>query len=131
MGLNLEEFHKMLDGLSKAHSYFEDLLTDYEIEPVEPLTIHDNITMACYMWYSQASHYCNTAVPYPFGPGVDPNGNLESLAKNVYIHMEENFVQYLQKEVDEDKSVKYVCLQSQEKAFICLFHFQIFQHWSN
>ena len=42
MGLNLEEFNKTLDGLSKVHSYFEDLLTDYEIEPVEPLTIHNN-----------------------------------------------------------------------------------------
>ena len=49
MGLNLEEFHKVLDGLSKVHSYFEDLLTDSEIEPVEPLTIPDNIMMACYM----------------------------------------------------------------------------------
>ena len=48
-GLNLEQFHKMLDGLSKVHSYFEDLLTDYKIEPVEPLTIYDNVTMACYM----------------------------------------------------------------------------------
>ena len=85
----------MLDSLSKVHSYFKDLLTNYKIEPVEPLTICDNITMACYMQYFQGSHYCNTAVPYPFGPGVNPNGNLESLAKNVYIHMEENSIQYL------------------------------------
>ena len=47
-------------------------------------------------------------VPYPFGPGVNPNGNLESLAENAYIHMEDNSIQYLQKQVDEDKSVKYV-----------------------
>ena len=64
--------------------------------------------MACYMQYSQASHYCNTAVPYPFGLGLNPNGNLESLAENAYIHMEDNSVQYLQKQVDEDESVKYV-----------------------
>jgi hypothetical protein len=47
--LNLEEFNKTLDGLMKVCSYFEDALPNYEMEPIEPLTIHNNITMACYM----------------------------------------------------------------------------------
>jgi hypothetical protein len=49
MGLYLEKFNETLDGLMKVHSYFEDALPNYEIEPVEPLTIHNNIVMACYM----------------------------------------------------------------------------------
>jgi hypothetical protein len=48
MGLNLEEFNKTLDGLMKR-SYFKDALPNYKIEPVETLTIHNNIAMACYM----------------------------------------------------------------------------------
>jgi hypothetical protein len=99
MGLNLEEFNKMLDGLMKVRSYFEDALPNYKIKPIEPLTIR-NITIACYMQYFRPSCYCKTPVPYPFGPGVDPNGNLAVLAGNVFIHMENNSVQYSWKKVD-------------------------------
>jgi hypothetical protein len=84
----------------KVHSYFEDALLNYKIEPIKPLTIHNNITMAWYMQYFEPSRYCKTLVPYPFGPGVDPNGHLAVLAGNGFIHMENNSVQYLWKKVD-------------------------------
>jgi hypothetical protein len=90
----------MLDSLMKVCSYFGDALPNYKIEPVEPLTICNNIAMACYMQYFEPSCYCKTLVPYPFGPGVDPNGYLAVLAGNGFIHMENNSVQYLQKKVD-------------------------------
>jgi hypothetical protein len=108
MGLNLEEFNKMLNSLMKVCSYFEDALPNYEIEPVEPLTIHNNIVMACYMRYFKPSCYCKRLVPYSFGPGVDPNRHLAVLVENEFIHMENNSVQYLWKKVDRDESVKYV-----------------------
>jgi hypothetical protein len=99
-GLNQEEFNKMLNGLMKVCSYFEDALPNYGIEPIEPLTIHNNIVMACYIQYFKPSCYCKTPVPYPFGPGVDPNGHLVVLTGNGFIHMENNSVQYLRKKVD-------------------------------
>jgi hypothetical protein len=92
----------------KVCSYFKDALPNYKIEPVEPLTIHNSIAMACYMQYFEPSHYCKTLVPYPFGPGVNLNGHLAVLVGNRFIHMENNSVQYLRKKVDQNESVKYV-----------------------
>lgn len=110
-GLNLEEFNRTIDGLRKIHKYFEDKLPKFKIEPIHPLTNRSNVALACYTRYFKESRYCRTTVACPFGPGVDPNGDLDRLAHDNFIHTEDNSVQYLKKQVDVDGSVKYVSFQ--------------------
>jgi len=117
-GLNLEVFNTTLEGLGRVYRYFEDMLPKYEVEPLEPVTIHEHIAMACYTRYFLPYRSCKTAVRYPFGPEVDPDGVLERLGGNSFLHTEDNVVQYLGKRVDEEKYVKYWIIRKTTYSFL-------------
>ena len=85
------------------HRFFEDTLSRFKMEPLEPVTIHENLTMPCYTRYFHPYRFCKSAAPYPFGPGVDPDRVLEQLGGAAYVHTEDNAVQYLGKKVDQEK----------------------------
>lgn len=94
-GLGLEEFNKTLEGLSKVHTYFEDILQTKKFDPLDSFSVGENVSLSCYTRYFQARRYCRSAVKQPFGPGVDPNGDLYTLGGDSFVHTEENVVQYL------------------------------------
>jgi hypothetical protein len=102
----LEEFNKTLSGLARVHKYFEDVLPADKLEPLEPFTLHGYLALACHTRYFMARRYCRSAVAIAFGPGVDPNGDLERIGGDSYIHTEDNVVQYLGIKTDEEKSLK-------------------------
>lgn len=103
-GLNVEDFNKILEGLGRIHRHFEDSLPNDNFQPVAPLIIDDNITMACHTRYFNAIRHCRSAVAYPLGADVDPNGELEHLRGTSHIHTEDNAVQYLGKRIEEEKT---------------------------
>jgi hypothetical protein len=105
-GLNLEDFNKTLEGLGKVHRFFEDLLPGNKLQPMETLSIDGNLALACHTRYFRERRHCRSAVPYPFGPGVDPNKDLERLGGDLYIHTEENVVQYLGRKTDGENAIK-------------------------
>ena len=107
-GLNLEQFNTAIEGLGRVHRYFEDLLPNYKLEPLQPLTINGILALACCTRYFIACRHCKSADSCPFELGVDPNGDLQWLAGNSYIHTEDNAVQYLGKKNSEKNLVKYV-----------------------
>ena len=88
------------------HKYFEDVLPAGKLEPLEFFILHEYLALACYTRYFMACRYCQSAVAIAFGLGVDPNGNLERIGGDSYIHMEDNVVQYLGIKTDEEKSLK-------------------------
>jgi hypothetical protein len=94
-GLNLEDFNKMLEGVGKVHKYFEDALPNSSLEPMVPLLIDDNLAIAGHTRYFLPAVDCRLSTPCTFGPGVDPNGDLEKLGGTSFVHMEHNVVQYL------------------------------------
>ena len=96
-GLNIEEFNKILDGLGKIHGFFGDSLPNKRLQPISPLVIEDNVAVACHTRYFSSARYCRSATAHPFGPGVDPNGELEKLQGTSFIHTEDNAVQYMGK----------------------------------
>lgn len=103
-GLNTDVFNKTLEGLEKIHRFFEDSLPNEELQPMIPLSIEDNAAMACHTRYFHSTRYCRQAIAYPFGSGVDPNGDLERLQGTSYVHTEDNAVQYLEKKIDEGRT---------------------------
>ncbi|KAF8802306.1 hypothetical protein BYT27DRAFT_7050192, partial [Phlegmacium glaucopus] len=94
-GIGLEEFSKVLSGLTRVHQYFEDLLPANKLEQLEPFSINGNLTLACHTRYFQSHRHCQSADPHPFGPGVDPNDDIKQIGGDLYIHTEDNVVQYL------------------------------------
>ena len=52
---------------------------------------------------------CRLLVEQPFGPGVDPNGDLERIKGNTYIHTEDNVVQYLEEKKKNDELMCVIC----------------------
>ena len=116
-GFNLEAFNQALEGIGKIHRFFEDVLPDNCLEPMVPFTIDDNAAMACYTRYFLRSHSCKSLNPRQFGPGVDPNGDLEKLQGSLYVHTEDNAVQYLGEKKTEGKS-KYVALIYRKKCLL-------------
>ena len=103
-GLNIADFNKTLEGIGKIHRLFGDALPDITLEPMVPLLIHDHLAMACHTRYFLPSRLCISLNPHPFGPGVDPNGDLEKLKGTSYVHTEDNVVQYLGKRTFEGES---------------------------
>ena len=101
MGLDLDLFNKTLEGLTRAHRYFEDFFPPNKMEGFQPVFIHRSIGLASHTRYLTSWHNCHSAEQQPFGPGVDPNRDLESLKGNTYVHTEDNIVQYLgQKDIE-------------------------------
>jgi hypothetical protein len=84
-----------------------------------PFTIDDSAAMACYTRYFLRSRSCKSLTPRQFGPGVDPNGDLEKLQGSLYVHTEDNAVQYLgeKPEKKEGKS-KYDALIYRKKCLL-------------
>jgi hypothetical protein len=107
-GLGLEEFNQVLMGLARAHKYFEDFLPPNKLEPLEPFAINGNLALACHTRYLTARRFCRSAIAQPFGPGVDPNGDLARIAGTSHIHTEDNVVQYLGIKHDSKQDIKYV-----------------------
>lgn len=106
-GLNIEDFNKVLDGLGKVHSFFEDSLPNKCLQPMVPLIIEENVAMACHTRYFHPTRYSSSTPAHPFGPGVDPDGDLERLQGTSYIHTEDNAVQYLGKKFDIEGGTRY------------------------
>jgi hypothetical protein len=104
--LHVEEFNKALEGLARVHNYFADSLPRNKFERLEPLSIGGELSMACHTRYFQARRQCPSAIPFPFGLGVDPNGDLERMMGCSYMHTEDNVVQYLGKTSKEECPVK-------------------------
>jgi hypothetical protein len=102
-GLNISEFNETLQGLERVHRFFNDSLPKNNLEPMEPLLIDENFAMACHTRYFLRNRFCKSKTPHPFGPGVDPSGDLGRLAGNSYIHTDENAVQYLGKKAESEK----------------------------
>ncbi|KAF8811605.1 hypothetical protein BYT27DRAFT_7089134 [Phlegmacium glaucopus] len=106
-GIGLEEFSKVLSGLARVHQYFEDLLPANKLERLEPFSINGNLALACHTRYFQSRRHCRSADPHPFGPGVDPNDDLKQIGGDLYIHTEDNVVQYLARKIETGQSLKY------------------------
>lgn len=66
-----------------------------ELEDFQPLSIDGTAAMACHTRYFTSRRSCQSAVPQSFGLGIDPDGTLESLKGQTFIHTEDNVVQYL------------------------------------
>ncbi|KAF8798316.1 hypothetical protein BYT27DRAFT_7123499, partial [Phlegmacium glaucopus] len=107
-GIGLEEFNQILQGFGRVHNFFEDVLPVDKLERLELFSINGNLALACHTRYFQARCYCRSAVPQPFGPGVDPNGDLEQIGRDLFIHTEDNVVQYLARKNDTGQSLKYI-----------------------
>ena len=102
-GLNIEDFNKLLESIERVHRYFGDCLPNNCLQPIAPLLIDDNIAMACYTRYFNPIRHGKTTASYPFGQGVDPNGELMQLGGSSYIHTEDNAIQYLEKKIENEK----------------------------
>lgn len=118
-GLNICEFDKTLQGLDKVHRFFSDSLPKSNLEPMEPLLIDENLAMACHTRYFLRNRFCKSKKPHPFGPGVDPSGDLDRLAGNSYTHTDENDVQYLEKKVDSEKYF-FIFITSRQRCLLTL-----------
>ena len=71
------------------------------MEGFQPVFIHRSVMLASHTRYLTSWHNCHSAEQQPFGPGIDPNGDLESLKGNTYVHTEDNIVQNLgQKDIE-------------------------------
>jgi len=101
-GLGIEEFNSTLTGLARVHKYFKDVLPADKLERLDPFSLHGYLALACHTRYFHARHLCQSAVAIPFGPGVDPLGVLERIAGDLYVHTEDNVVQYLGKKTDRE-----------------------------
>jgi len=106
-GLNLEAFQKTLEGQEKIHAFFQDSLPNQTLQPTSSISFHKNLAMACYTRYFQSTTIYRPLFPHPFGPGVDPNGDLNRLRGDTYMHIEDNVVQYLGRKFD-DGVAKYI-----------------------
>jgi len=99
----MEDFNKTLEGFGRIHRYFEDSLPNDRIQPIIPLLIDENISIACHTRYFSSIRHHRSTIGFPFGPDVDPNGNLEKLSGSSYIHTEDNAVQYLEEKTEDGK----------------------------
>lgn len=102
-GLNLEDFDRTMEGLGKVHRYFENSLPSHILEPMIPL-FDDYVAFGCHSRYFNSIRHGKSIISHPFGPDVDPNGDLELLRGDSHIHTEDNVVQYLGKKVDDGKT---------------------------
>lgn len=102
-GLNINDFNKIIEGIAKIHSFFEDSLPNESLQPMIPLVMEENVAMACHTRYFHATRFYKSAIPHPLGSGVDPNGDLQLLQGDSYVHTEDNVVQYLEKKFDDGR----------------------------
>ena len=116
-GLNLEAFQKTLEGQEKIHAFFQDSLPNQTLQPTSSISFHKNLAMACYTRYFQSTTLYRPLFPHPFGPGVDPNGDLSRLCGDTYMHTEDNVVQYLSRKFD-DGVARYI-------SFLFLFSLKL------
>lgn len=117
-GYDLESFNRTLEAYAKVHHYFRDLLPTITLEDIQPVSIGDFSALACYTRYFTSRRSCPSAIHQPFGPGVDPDGYLDKLRGNTYVHTEDNMVQFLGK-TKTDSGLWYV---------ICKRHLQLFSN---
>jgi hypothetical protein len=106
-GFDLEFFNKTLEGLARVHRLFGDVLPAKNLEPLQLVSINGLAALACHTRYFTPRRLCLSAVQQPFSPGVDPNGDLENLKGDTYVHTEDNVVQYLGKK-KKDNGPSYV-----------------------
>ena len=85
------------------------------------MVINGNLSLAISTRYFHTHHHHTLAIPQTFGPGVNPNGILKTIAEDTYIHMEENVVQYLGRKGDDWKSFKYVFIYNYKNSFLLIF----------
>lgn len=103
--MNLESFDKTLEGLARVRRHFGDLLPNYvELEPLQHISMDNSAALACHTRYFTPRRGCFSPILHDFGPGVDPNGDLENLKGDAYVHTEDNVVQYLGETKKEDGS---------------------------
>ena len=108
-GLDMECFSKTLEAAARVHRFFEDFLSIEKLEPFQPISIDGFDVLACHTRYFMPRRNCRLLVEQPFGPGVDPNGDLERIKGNTYIHTEDNIVQYLEEKKKNDELMCVIC----------------------
>jgi hypothetical protein len=105
----LDLFDKTLEGLARVHRCFGDLLPDGNLERIQAVSIDGSTALACHTRYFTARRSSHFIDQQPFGPGVDPNGYLENLRGDAYIHTQDNVVQYLGKKEIESGTSYVIC----------------------
>lgn len=104
-GLNSDPFNKSLEAFAKVHRYFGDLLPADKLECLQSISIDGSAALNCHTRYFTSHRNClGRPVKQPFGLGVDPNGDLERIKGDTYIHMEDNVVQYMEEKKGDEGS---------------------------
>ena len=104
-GLNLDSFNKSLEAFAKVHHSFGDLLPADKLESLPTISIDGFAALRCHTRYFTSRRNCPSRfVEQPFGPGVDPNGDLEEIKGDTYVHTEDNVVQYLEEKKGDEGS---------------------------
>jgi hypothetical protein len=104
-GLDMDSFDITLDGFAKVYCFFRNTLPHDRMEDFHPVSMGGYTALACHTRYFTLRRNCYSAVQKPFGPGVDPNGDLEHLKGDAHVHTEDNIVQYLGVKQTDDGSL--------------------------
>ena len=88
-GFDLEAFEDILGGLARVHCLFKDLLPANKLENLEYVSDTGYATLTCHTRYFTSRCSCYSPIVDNFGPDVDPNGNLEKLKGNNFVHTED------------------------------------------
>jgi hypothetical protein len=114
----LDLFNETLEGLARVHRFFEDSLPVNSLESFQLPTMEGFSVLASHTRYLTSRRNSISPILQSFGPGVDPNGDLEFLKGNNFVHTEDNFVQYLG---ENKKDNETSCVIYFEKMFTIKF----------
>ena len=101
----MDYFNDVLKSFAKIHRHFEDTLSVDRLESHELVSMDESVAFVCHTRYFTSRRNSGFAIQIPFGPGVDPNGDLENLKGDTHIHTLDNMVQYLGRKEADDGSV--------------------------
>lgn len=114
----MPEFTEVLTGVARVHKYFQDILPADKLEPFAPSSFEGDLVLSSHTRYFTPSRHLQFTMSQPFGPGVDPYGDLAKIGGQAYIHTEDNIVQYLAKKNDNGSAIRYVIIHEYDFIYI-------------
>lgn len=103
-GFDSESFAKTLAGLARVRRLFEDSLPINKLDSLQLVSMDGIPALSCHTRYFTTRRDCSSTILQNFGPHVDPNGDLEKLKGEDFVHTEDNIVQYLGKKEENEET---------------------------